>query len=94
MLRRNTTGAVRDPGMFALSDPTTLAAAYQDAGFHEITVQTARVEPRFPSLAAAMQNVRDILPEIPQRLMHNIDAERAAAWAEIEDALCQFDGDA
>ena len=53
-----------DPGMFALGDPATLAAAYRDAGFREVSVQTARVERRFPSLAAAMQNVRDILPEI------------------------------
>jgi ubiquinone/menaquinone biosynthesis C-methylase UbiE len=82
-----------DPGMFALGDPTRLAAAYRDAGFREVTVQTARVERRFPSLAAAMQNVRDILPEIPQLLMQNTDAERAAAWAEIEDALRQFGGD-
>lgn len=38
-----------------------------------------------------MQNVRGILPEIPQLLIHATDAERAAAWAEIEDALRQFD---
>ena len=82
-----------DPGMFALGDPTRLAAAYRDAGFREVTVHTERVERRFPSLAAAMQNVRDILPEIPQLLMHNTEAERVTAWAEIEDALCQFGGD-
>ena len=82
-----------DPGMFALGDPATLAAAYRDAGFREVSVQTARVERRFPSFAAAMQNVRDILPEIPQLLMQVTDAARAEAWAEIEDALRQFDGD-
>ena len=82
-----------DPGMFALGDPAMLATVYRGAGFREVTVEVARVQRRFPSLTAAMQNVRDILPEIPQLLMHNTDAERAAAWAEIEDALRQFGGD-
>jgi hypothetical protein len=69
-----------------------LAGAYRDAGFREVTVEVARVQRRFPSLAVAMQNVRDLLPEIPQLLMHATDTERAAAWAEIEGALRQFDG--
>jgi SAM-dependent methyltransferase len=81
-----------DPGMFALGDPAMLGAAYRDAGFREATVEAAQVQRRFPSLAVAMQTVRDILPEIPQLLIHATDAERAAAWAEIEGALRQFDG--
>ena len=81
-----------DPGMFALGNPAMLAATYRDIGFREVSVEVARVQRRFPSLAVAMQNVRDILPEIPQLLMHATDAERAAAWSEIEGALRQFDG--
>ena len=78
--------------MFALGDPAVLLAAYRDAGFREVTVEAAPVQRRFPSLAVAMRNVRDLLPEIPQLLMHATDAERAAAWAEIEGALRQYDG--
>jgi SAM-dependent methyltransferase len=81
-----------DPGMFALGDPAVLMAAYRDAGFREVAVEAAPVQRRFPSLAVAVQSVRDGLPEIPQLLMHATDAERAAAWAEIEAALRQFDG--
>jgi len=81
-----------DPGMFALGDPSVLAAAYRDAGFREVAVEAAPVERRFPSLAVAVQSVRDLLPEIPQLLMHVADAERTATWAEIEGALRQFDG--
>lgn len=81
-----------DPGMFALGDSAMLAAAYRNAGFREVTVEVTRVQRRFPSLVMAMQNVGDLLPEIPQLLMHATDAERAAAWAEIEGALRQFDG--
>ena len=57
-----------------------------------VAMCAAPVQRRFPSLAVAMQNVRDLLPEIPQLLMHATDAERAAAWAEIEGALRQDDG--
>jgi SAM-dependent methyltransferase len=81
-----------DPGMFALGDPAVLAATYRDAGFREVTVEAARVQRRFPSFTAAMQNLRDVTPEIPQLLIHVTDAQRTAAWAEIEDVLRQFDG--
>ena len=81
-----------DPGMFALGDPAVLEAAYRDAGFREVAVEAAPVQRRLPSLAVAVQSVRDGLPEIPQLLMHATDAERTAAWAEIEAALRQFDG--
>ncbi len=80
-----------DPGLFALGDPVVLEAVYRDAGFRDVTVEAARVQRRFPSLAVAMQNVRDLLPEIPQLLMQTTETERAAAWAEIEDAVRQYD---
>jgi SAM-dependent methyltransferase len=81
-----------DPGLFALGDPDVLAAVYRNAGFHDVTVEAASVQRRFPSLAVAVQSVRDQLPEIPQLLMHASDTEHAAAWAEIEDALRQYVG--
>src|SRR5262249_51164288 len=81
-----------DPGMFALGDPAVLAAADWEAGFREVAVEAAPVQRRFPSLAVAVQRLRDSLPEITQLLMHATNAERAAAWAEIEVALRQFDG--
>ena len=37
------------------------------------------------------ENVRELLPEIPQLLMQATETEREAAWAEIEDALRQYD---
>ena len=45
-----------------------------------------------PGGRAAARLVSDLLPEIPQLLMLATDAERAAAWAEIEAALRQFEG--
>jgi hypothetical protein len=80
-----------DPGLFALGDPVVWEAVYRDAGFRDVTVEAAPVQRRFPSLAVAMQNIRDLLPEIPQLLMQATETGRAAAWAEIEDALRQYD---
>jgi hypothetical protein len=64
---------------------------YCDAGFRDVTVEAAPVQRRFPSLAVAMQIVRNLLPEIRQLLMQATETEREAAWAEIEDALRQYD---
>jgi hypothetical protein len=64
---------------------------YRDAGFRDVTIEAAPVQRRFPSFAVALQNVRDLLPETPQLLMQATETERAAAWAEIEDALRQYD---
>ena len=80
-----------DPGLFALGDPVVLEAVYRDAGFREVRIEAAPVQRRFPSLAVAMQNVRDLLPEITELLMQAAETERAAAWAEIEDALRKYD---
>ena len=79
-----------DPGLFALGYPVVLEAVYRGAGFRDVTVEAAPVQRRFPSLAVAMQNLRHLLPE-PQLLMHATETEREAAWAEIEDALRQYD---
>ena len=79
-----------DPGLFALGDPAVLAAAYRDAGFSQVAVEAAPCQRRLPSLAVAVQTVSDMLPEISELLTHATDSERAAAWAEIEVALGQF----
>ena len=81
-----------DPGLFALGDPVVFAAVLEDAGFRDVAVEAVPFQRRFPSLGVAMQNVRDLLPEIPQLLIHVTETERVAAWAEIEDALRQYDG--
>jgi ubiquinone/menaquinone biosynthesis C-methylase UbiE len=81
----------KDPGMFALGDPTVLETAYRHAGFREVAIEVVPVERRFPSLAAAMQTCRDALPEIPELMVHASETERAAAWLEIEVALRTFE---
>jgi ubiquinone/menaquinone biosynthesis C-methylase UbiE len=81
-----------DPGMFALGDPAVLRAAFEQAGFREIHVEAVASEQRFPSLAAAMQQRRNSLPELRPILARLSDAERDAVWHEIEAVMRQFEG--
>jgi ubiquinone/menaquinone biosynthesis C-methylase UbiE len=81
-----------DPGMFALGDPNVLRAAYERAGFREVAIETVASQQRFPSLAAAMQQRRNSLPEMQAILVGLSDAECNAVWAEIEEMMRRFEG--
>src|SRR5262249_27521644 len=83
---------LEDPGMFALGQPAVLHAVYERAGFREVTIQAVAVERRVAPLPAALQHCRGILPAGSQLLSNLSEAERDAAWAEIEDVMRQFDG--
>src|SRR4029453_3639361 len=72
-----------DPGLFALGGPAVLAAAYRDAGFSQVAVESALLQRRLPSLAVAVQTVRDLLPEISELLARAAVAAAVAALAEI-----------
>jgi ubiquinone/menaquinone biosynthesis C-methylase UbiE len=81
-----------DPGRFALADPAVLRALYAHAGFRDVVVQVTPVQRRFPSVAAAVQYPLDALPEVAKRLADLTDEGRAAARAEIEAVVRQFEG--
>jgi len=80
-----------DPGMFALGDPRVLRATFEQAGFRDVAVETAATEQRFPSMAAAMKQRRNTLPEMEPFLAGLSDAERAAVWDEIEEFMRRFE---
>jgi ubiquinone/menaquinone biosynthesis C-methylase UbiE len=80
-----------DPGMFALGDPAVLRAAFEWAGFREVAIEVVVSEQRFPSLAAAMEQRRNTLPEMQPYLAGLSDAERAAVWDEIEQFMRRFE---
>ena len=81
-----------DPGMFALGDPKVLKDTYERAGFHDVTVQAMAGYRPFPSVALAVQDCRDSLPEVTALMVDLSDTERDAAWAEIEAIVRQFAG--
>jgi hypothetical protein len=61
-------------------------------GFHDIAVHVVPHKQRFPSLAAAVQNRRDSLPEIGTLTTGLSEPQRTAMWREIEARIRGFDG--
>ncbi len=83
---------VGQPGMWALGDPGALQDVYRRAGFRDVVVQAVPTQRRFPSLAEAMATARSAYGRLRELAAGLTDAEREAAWAEIEEALLQFEG--
>jgi SAM-dependent methyltransferase len=81
-----------DPGMFALGDPAVLRDTFERAGFRDVAVETVATQQRFPSLAAAMEQRRNSLPEMQGFLVGLTDAQRTAVWDEIEAVMRRFEG--
>jgi ubiquinone/menaquinone biosynthesis C-methylase UbiE len=80
-----------DPGMFALGDPAVLRSAFERAGFREVDVEIVASARRYPSLAAAMEDRGNSLPEMRPFLEQISDAKREAVWKEIEMVMRQFE---
>jgi ubiquinone/menaquinone biosynthesis C-methylase UbiE len=80
------------PGQWALNDPATLVDAYRRAGFREVEVRPVSFVYRFPSLADALRNLEEAQPLFVKLLDELSEADRAAAWAEIERTFRPFVG--
>ena len=81
-----------EPGMFALSEPGALEAAFHAAGFRDVAVRTMATTRRFSSAAEAVRSLRDTLPSVHAVLHHVAEPERERAWVEIERALGELEG--
>jgi SAM-dependent methyltransferase len=80
------------PGPFSLGAPGVAEAAFARAGFRDITVDAVPSPVRMASAAECVRFERESFGALHQMLGGLTDAERQAAWAEIEQALTQFDG--
>jgi SAM-dependent methyltransferase len=80
------------PGQFALNDPETLTAAFEQAGFHDVGVEVVSVTWHFPSLDAALDNLRAAQPLLMKILADLSPADQARTWDEIRQALGQYAG--
>jgi ubiquinone/menaquinone biosynthesis C-methylase UbiE len=80
------------PGQWALNDPTTLRDAFQRAGFREVDVRPVPFVYQFPSLADALRNLQEAQPPLAKLLDDLSEADRATAWAEINQTLQSFAG--
>ena len=80
------------PGQWALNDPATLLAAFQQAGFQDADVRPAPFTYRFPSLDDALRNLEESQPPLVQLLATLSESDRTQAWAEIRQTLQSFAG--
>lgn len=80
------------PGPFSLGAPGVAEAAYERAGFVDVTVTAVPSPVRLSSAAECVQFERDSFGALHQMLSGVTDGERADAWREIEETLAQFEG--
>ena len=74
------------------NDPRALRDAFQQAGFRDVDVRPVPFTYRFQSLADALRNVEEAQPPFVQLMDELSEEDRAAAWAEIRQALQPFGG--
>jgi SAM-dependent methyltransferase len=82
------------PGQWALNDPVTLGDAFRRADYRDVEVRSVPFVYRFGSLAEALRNVRESQPPLLRLLDQLSEADRGAAWAEIERTFAIFVGPA
>ena len=79
------------PGPFSLGAPGSLQAVLGAAGFRDVAVQSVPAPLRLPSAAECTRFERESFGALHQMLASLPPAERDDVWAEIEDALRQFE---
>lgn len=80
------------PGPFSLGNPGVLEKAYEKAGFRDVRARTVPASLRMPSAAECVRFERESFGALHQMLSGVDDAEKNAAWEEIEQELRQFEG--
>jgi SAM-dependent methyltransferase len=80
------------PGQWGLRDAAALGAAFRAAGFREVDVRAVPIAWRFRSLDEALKNAEASQPPLTRLLGMLGEADRAAAWTEIRQALERFSG--
>jgi len=80
------------PGPFSLGAPGVLAAELRDAGFGDVVVEAIDAPLRLESAAECTRFERESFGALHQMLANLPEAEREAAWQEVEEALGAYDG--
>lgn len=81
------------PGPFSLGDPEVLAKRLSDAGFKDVRVERVVAPVRLDSALDCLQFEQESFGALHQMLAGLSDREKDDAWAEIEEALGQFEHD-
>jgi len=80
------------PGPFSLAEPGVAEAALSTAGFREVTVEMVPCPLRMASLADCLRFEMESFGALQQMLAGLEPGEQEAAWAEVGQALAEFDG--
>lgn len=79
------------PGPFSLGDPDVLAKRLSDAGFKDVRVERVVAPVRLESALDCLQFEQESFGALHQMLSGLSEPEKDDAWAEIEEALGQFE---
>ncbi len=79
------------PGPFSLGQPEVLEKAFTDAGFRDVRIETIEAPVRVSSAAECLQFEQESFGALHRMLAGLSDAEKDAAWEEIEQALRQYE---
>jgi hypothetical protein len=82
------------PGPFSLGSPGVLEQVLTEAGFRDVQTRVVTAPLRLPSAAECVRFERESFGALHQMLAGLSEAERQAAWEEIELALRTFEGPA
>jgi SAM-dependent methyltransferase len=80
------------PGPFSLGSPGVAERAFADAGFRDVTVAAVPSPVRMATSADCLRFERESFGALHQMLAGLPADEREAAWAEVGDALAEYDG--
>ena len=80
------------PGPFSLGGPGVAEGILAEAGFHEVAVETVPSPLRMGTAAECVAFERESFGALHQMLAGLPEPDREAAWAEIGQALAQFEG--
>jgi SAM-dependent methyltransferase len=79
------------PGPFSHGQPDVVEKAFADAGFRDIRIEKVEAPVRVGSASECLQFEQESFGALHQMLSGLADAEKDAAWEEIEEALRQFE---
>ena len=80
------------PGPFSLGSPGVLRDALQRAGFRDVEEEVVPAPLRMKSAAECLRFEKESFGALHTMLASLSDAEKNAAWQEIEDELRRFEG--
>ena len=82
------------PGPFSLGAPGVLAETLERAGCTDVDVRTVPSPVELPTAAECVRFERESFGALHQMMRGLSETEQAETWAEIEDELRQFEGEA